>query len=437
MMKILYSVFALLITVASPLWAVVQTDTHTYIVSDVESAVLAINRATGEETLIPVGKRPWPMVIHGAKGYVVNWNSASVSVIDLNQNKILTTISVYTHPRPMVIHGNVGYVVNTTSGSISVIDLYSDCITQTLQTKHADSMVIHQDIGYFFGYHRIYTLDLKTQKRLKEHKLELNPNELKIHGDFGYIKSDLNFIQILDLKTMTIIEQLSFAWNNQGMIIHNTFGYVLNSSNNQIGIIDLQTHSLCKKISSGRMPVAMERHGNLGYICNSLSNSVSVLDLIKHEIVNVISVGKNPQTITLHMGIGYVLNLHAKTISAIDLSDHKVISTLENLNSSIEEDTITCSDKTIYVGLKKSGMHLSTREDILDFLKKLLEKGPSSAYGDLLSPAQIVSLLPKQDWELAIDMVLSLYQAVTLLDSPEGNIFLDSLPCPLVVRYRG
>ena len=156
----------LMIGSMTPLWAAVQTDTHTYIVGSEENAVLSINRQTGQETVIPVGQYPISMVLHGGFGYVLNMNSHNVSVINLTTNTVTQTIPVGMKPQSMLIHGDIGYVVNVASSTVSVLDLQTHTVSDTVSLGLIDYMKIQGGIGYIYGERttRIKLIDLRTNK---------------------------------------------------------------------------------------------------------------------------------------------------------------------------------------------------------------------------------------------------------------------------------
>ena len=179
-MKTIFFALALILGLSTNVWAAVQTDTHTYIVSKIDNAVLAINRQTGQETIIPVGASPEPMVIHGGMGYVLNRLSDTVSVLDLQTNAVTQTIPVGKIPSSMVLHRGMGYVANYNSNNVSVIDLQTNTVIQTIPVgKQPDSMVIHRDMGcVHHNFPSIFSvLDLQTNRVVTTFK---NPDDKTI-----------------------------------------------------------------------------------------------------------------------------------------------------------------------------------------------------------------------------------------------------------------
>ena len=286
-MKAIISALALILGLSTNLWAAVQTDTHTYIVSENENSVLAINRQTGEETKIPVGRHPRSMVIHGGMGYVVNEYSYNVSVIDLTLHKEAQTIPVGNSPQSMVIHGGMGYVVNYGPNTISVLDLKSNTVTQTISVgERPQSMVIHGGMGYVVNY-------------------------------------GSNTVSVLDLKSNTVTQTISVGERPQSMVIHGGMGYVVNSDSYDVSVLDLITNRVTQTISVGSSPRSMVIHGEVGYVMNYASDDVSVIDL---QTNSVITTFKNPNDTPIdfsdtHIYFGLKKDRpHYPTLSSISLA---------------------------------------------------------------------------------------------------------------------
>lgn len=137
-----------------------------YVALNRNNTICAVNMQTGVAAeQIPVGVAPYSVLIHNGKAYVTNMGgripgsqdttalssgtpvvvdprtgiaaSGSVSVIDLQTNRVTTEIAVRLHPTAMALDtpGNRLFVANTNSDLISVIDLGTNEVTKTLNCK--------------------------------------------------------------------------------------------------------------------------------------------------------------------------------------------------------------------------------------------------------------------------------------------------------------
>lgn len=186
-MKLITFLIFLLFTFNCPLaQGAVHTDTHTYIVSRYEHKVLVIEHATGVEKVIEVGQSPYPMVIHGNFGYVVNEHSFTVSVIDLKTQTLSATVNVGRYPKSITFHGDLGYVMNGGSHFISVIDSQSLTVSRTIEMSCCcDSMIVQDNTAYIIlkgAPEKVGIIDLKTFTLINEIEVGLM-SELSLYKD--------------------------------------------------------------------------------------------------------------------------------------------------------------------------------------------------------------------------------------------------------------
>ena len=139
-----------------------------YTVSPDGDVVIPVDIA-GETTFpaISVGDQPVAIVIHpeGKVAYVANFNSSSVSIIDVNPasgsfNTVISTITVGTNPSDLAVFpdGDRVLVVNAGSGDLSVIDgdatsnAYHTVIATVNQGSGAKSCAVSPDgARYYVG----------------------------------------------------------------------------------------------------------------------------------------------------------------------------------------------------------------------------------------------------------------------------------------------
>ena len=319
-MKKLIVLSTLILGLSTSVWASVQTDTHTYIVSKFNNKVLAINRQTGQENLIPVGKHPKSMVLYGAVGYVANEMSKKVSLIDLTTNTVTQAIRVGKFPKSMKIHGDKGYVVNQGSQNISVIDLTSNSVIQTIDVANKfESMVLHQSFGYL-------------------------------------INRESNAVTVLDLSTNSVDKVISVGSCPQSIVFHKGMGYVMNLMSHNVSVIDLTTNIVTQTICVRKCPISIVLHGDRGYVVNIVSQNISVIDLTSNKVIQTIPVGDNPQPMVVYGNTGYVVNHRSQNVTVIDLTTNTVIGTFDNP----QHDSIDFSDTHVYLGLKKARPHFPT-----------------------------------------------------------------------------
>jgi YVTN family beta-propeller protein len=84
------------------------------------------------------GTGPYGIAVNSSRGLVVtaNHDNNTVSVIDINQKKVVGSVSVGTHPDDVAIDsgGNTAYVVNVISHNLSVVDISTPSSPRVIKT---------------------------------------------------------------------------------------------------------------------------------------------------------------------------------------------------------------------------------------------------------------------------------------------------------------
>ena len=283
-------IFFTVMLFTSPLWSILQTPTYTYVVSSKDDRVLAINRITGEETFIEVGIYPTSMVIHGGKGYVVNWVSSTLSVLDLTSHTLLKTIPMERDPKSIVIYGGKGYVVDHGYGYVAVVDLEKDMVIKMIVVgKHPTSMVIYGTLGYVtnFGSNSVSVIDLTLNDVFKECSVGIYPTSMSIYGDKGYVVCfGSTTINVIDLNTQMPLKTIPCQMRANCMVIYQAKGYVVSSLLKELSVFDLKTDELIKKIPIDIESDSIVVHGTTAYVHSCRTHRVTVIDLISDFVVS-------------------------------------------------------------------------------------------------------------------------------------------------------
>jgi YVTN family beta-propeller protein len=105
--------------------------------SDKVEVIRTTDNMSVRTILLPVGRRPFNILINGSKGYISNYAAKSVTVFDINTYSILTdSIAVDSYPQGMATTLGKVYVCNSGGGegrTVSVINTTTDRVLRTVE----------------------------------------------------------------------------------------------------------------------------------------------------------------------------------------------------------------------------------------------------------------------------------------------------------------
>lgn len=126
-----------------------------YIVVNGSNKVEVVNKNTFEEieTISDVSS-PRYIEFSGDKAYLSTWGDNSVKVINLSDNSIETSITVGSGPEKMLVVDNMLYVANKggngTDSTISVIDIETNEVVDTISVKYVPTDMVLDSEGYIW-----------------------------------------------------------------------------------------------------------------------------------------------------------------------------------------------------------------------------------------------------------------------------------------------
>ena len=303
-------------------------------------SVSVINLANNlvETTILDASfNQPYRIAINaaGTKAYVANSNACTISIIDIATNTVSGTISGFDGPSGIVItpDGNFAYVNNygapcgVCSGNgttVSVVNLNTNSIIDTITVGLAPAgLAITPDgafvyvINYTDGETGMGTISIirtsdntviapTIMRCSRPFAIAITPN-----GKFAYITNfgSNNFepygttVSAVDLNTNTITATIELAIQPAGIAISLDSRYVyatnynclyagsmftdLTAGQGTVNIIDVATNTVMPPtiaVNQGPSSVALTANGEFAYISNFTSNSVSVIALQSFQL---------------------------------------------------------------------------------------------------------------------------------------------------------
>jgi YVTN family beta-propeller protein len=206
--------------------------------------LLVVNVETGiVEKNIPTQQIVSHLVVLDPKkplAYVTNINSGSVSVINLEQNKVIKIIpcGLKTEGIDITPDGSEIWVTNNKENTISVINTANYQITNTLPTGK-ESLRLKFSVD---GQHCLVTNSTDGTISVYDQHTKKQIKTIRLHG-----------------KTNLFEKILYHTPRPVGILIHpnGLYAFIANSNANKIEVIDMKTFTLVSTIGTGKIPDGM------------------------------------------------------------------------------------------------------------------------------------------------------------------------------------
>lgn len=207
-----------------------------------ELLIINLDKNTIEKKIPTLQYLSHLLVLHPNKpiAYVTNYNSGSISIIDIDQNKVIKTIKIKKGVMGINItpNGKEIWVSNSIQNSVTVIKTDSFNISQKLVTGNKPLRLHFSIDGNFCLVTNskdgtISIFDTHSKKLFKT---------IQIRGKKGYLQRTL-------YHTPTPI--------NIVMHPNGLYAYIANSNANEIQVLDMKNFSLVSTIRTGKRPYGL------------------------------------------------------------------------------------------------------------------------------------------------------------------------------------
>lgn len=265
-----------------------------YVANRGSDTISVIDTATSTVTdTVPTGAGPGIVALtpDGTRGYVTLADAGLVSVLDTATNTFGTDIPVGNGPAAAAVTPDGGrvYVSQQAGDTLSVIDTATNTVSDVITVGNAPSGVVITPDGA-----RVY---------------------VACYGSGA--------VSVIDTATNTVSATIPagpvpilLAVNPDGSRV-----YVTNVGNSTVGVIDTALGAVIDTIGVSAQPrfLAVTPDNAHVLVANSLPDTVSVIDTATHTAVENIGVGAGPADLVIHPDgtHAYVVNSEAGTVSVI------------------------------------------------------------------------------------------------------------------------
>lgn len=300
----------------------VQARPFGYVGNYFSNSVSVIDIATNTVVdTIPVGPGPSGLAVtpDGAFLYVVIDDAFSegghVSVIDIATNTVVANVPVGSRPIEVAItpDGAFAYVTNENSDAVSVIETASNTVVATIpgiRTPFGVRVIPNGAFVYVTSYfgRAVYVIETATNTIVATLPVgDVGPREMAFTPDGGLAYVSGNPISVIDTSTLTVVATIrafgaGIAITPDGRFAYAT--YVADETGNpdNVGVIDVATNTFLEGlIRVGRFPwgVTITPDGAFAYVPNLRAASVSVIDTASNTVIATIPVGNSPHYVAI------------------------------------------------------------------------------------------------------------------------------------------
>jgi YVTN family beta-propeller protein len=342
--------------------------------------------------------------------YVANSGSNSVSVVDVQSNRVVATIGVQKSPTSLAASPNGQFVyVSSTGGDVQVID--------TSTNKVSALIAAGQNPG---------AIAVRPDGRL-----------IYVANNISCTKQD--YISVIDTTQSKVVGQISLGQGTCSSQIaflpDAKYAYVaiaIALGPCQLEVIDATTNSVTtQNLGVGWNPclVAVAPDGKHAYVATGVSNgngsnSVSVIDTASFTVVNTISLPNSPSAIavTPHGEYFYVAN--GNVVSVFSTANNKLTATLTPSGGQPDAIAFTPDGNFAYIAV--AGAQGNTVAVDYTPVSKIVA---TVAVG--MAPASVVVITPPNPSSMSANSGGGPYKCITGLG--ENRIYCpklsDYIPC--------
>ena len=298
-----------------------------------------------------VGTNPLDVVLDHSNtfGYVANFTSSTVSVIQLSNSTVVATVNLGTNggtnPSRIAIDptDTYAYVSNAGTNNVSVIQLSTNTWVKNIalpananpeqiyvNSANTDAYVVDRGISGGVGEGiSVIALPADTVTALSTTGLS-SPEGIYSNGTDAWVTNrGNNTVSEIVLSTGANVGSPITVGTAPSRIAANPAGtdlYVTNTTSDNVTEIQTSNNAIVGTFSVGLTPdaIAVDPTDTYAYVSNSGASTVSMVQLSTNTVVQSLTVGTAPEGIVVNSAgtYAYVANYSSSTIDTIDIAPH-------------------------------------------------------------------------------------------------------------------
>ena len=292
-------------------------------------------------TTIPVGQSPFGLAVNpnGTLVYVVDEASNDVDVISTSTNTVIDTIEVGNDPECLAItpDGTRGYVANFGERNVMVFDAANNTVFDTIVVGDNPGPIVASPLGteiYVGNYGDTTVMVISTATNTVTDTIHTGPLPCGLavtpDGTKVYVTDEaMNAVSVIDVATKTVTDTIAVSSTPKAAVVtpDGSTLYVSDNGANEVSVIDVATNMIITTIPVGTSPIgiSVSPDGSKVLVANSVSDNVSVISTATNTVTATVPVGSAP--IAFGSFISVYPNVPASSLDFDGVNDHVILPT--------------------------------------------------------------------------------------------------------------
>jgi PQQ-dependent catabolism-associated beta-propeller protein len=259
---------------------------------------------------IPVGKRPRGITVspNGQRVYVANSNSDNVSVIDAKSLQVIDTLPAGIDPEGITLDrsGRL-YAVNENDSAVTIVDVSKREIIKRLEVGTEPETAVLSPDGRWVSVsnetsNEVHLIDTTTAAIAGKVSVPRNPRGMRFTADSRqlYVASEqAHVVSVIDVEKRTLVKSVPTGGERPVDIVLSSAGthlYVSHGASGDVRVFETATLKLVATIPVGPRAwwMALTPDGKFIYVTVGRANEVVVIDTHANKVAARIPAGELP-----------------------------------------------------------------------------------------------------------------------------------------------
>ncbi|TGN68669.1 YncE family protein [Paracoccus liaowanqingii] len=274
----------------------------------------------------------------GDLAFVTSQNGNALSVVDLDDGRIIAQADIPDAPAPVAYDPAQGraYVIAAETGRLHVLDEAARPLAQADLGAGAFGLAVAGDgvvVTDWYGA-RVTRLDADLQP-VWSAETGAAPAGVAVSADGALVATadrDADAVSIFDAASGARLHQVATAGAHPfGVTFHDGRLFTADVQGDSVSVIDPGTGRLTGRVATGSHPYALAFAAGRGFVTNQYDGTVTVFDAATLAVLDEVTVGDYPEGIAaLPDGSGVaVANWDSNTLVVLDATTLQITRTVE------------------------------------------------------------------------------------------------------------